>query len=162
MAAMTLETTATRLWKRLGPAERLAAATHLVAEPAPEAMAAAFAAIVRVRHMRPQAVRAMSPDTQARTIATLLEPGESLAASLLVALHLGDRRPLLRAFLDGLGLPHEDGILKEEDAAMPAATLAEGRKGVEALASFPAEQVAMYLNTLYLQDPDRWAVVAEI
>jgi len=30
---------------------------------------------------------------------------------------------------------------------------------VRALAAFPPEQVTTYLNTLYLQDPDRWGVL---
>lgn len=159
---MNLEPTAGRIWKRLGPADRLAAATHLFAEPAPEAVAGAFGAIVRARRMRPQAVRAMSPDAQARAVAAILDPGEPLAGSLLVALHLGDRRPLLHAFLDAMGLPHEDGILKDEAEESPPPAAEALRKALQALASFPKDQVTVYLNTLYLQDPERWAALAEV
>jgi hypothetical protein len=88
------------------------------------------------------------------------DPGETLASALLVALHLGERRLLLGAFLDAVGLPHENGALKED--APDAAPLKEdaARAGVSALlAAFPAAQVETYLNTLWLQDPVRWAVL---
>jgi hypothetical protein len=156
---MTLELSAQRLWKRLSAADRQAAANHLFAEPSPEAVAGAFGVIARARRMRPQTVRAMAPDAQARAVASILDPGEALAASLLVALHLGERRPLLKAFLDAMHLPHEDGILKEEAESEPAPTSEGLRAGIEALGSFPRDQVATYLNTLYLQDPGRWAAL---
>ncbi|HSD28837.1 MAG TPA: hypothetical protein VLL75_16165 [Vicinamibacteria bacterium] len=159
---MTLEPTAGRVWKRLPPTDRLAAATHLLAEPAPEAVAGASAAIARARRMRPQAVRAMSPEAQARALGAILDPGESLAASLLVALHLGERRPLLRAFLDAMELPHEDGILKEEAEEGPPPAAGAIRTALPAMASFPKDQVSVYLNTLYLQDPGRWAALTEV
>jgi hypothetical protein len=157
---VNLESSATRVWKRLPAADRLAAAQHLFAEPSAETMAGALAAITRARKMRPQAVRAMDAETQARAVAQVLDPGEGLAASLLVALHLGERRPVLRAFLDAVGLPHEDGILTDDDSS-PVGPDAL-RSGVRALAGFPKEQVTTYLNTLFLQDPDRWAVLAEL
>jgi hypothetical protein len=158
---MSLQTTTSRLWKNLPPEERLAATTAFFSEPSPEVMGMALGAIVRARHMRPQAARALPPEAQARILATVLEPGETLASSLLVALHLAERRPLLGAFLDAVGLPHENGILKDEDDGAP---LEESRlrKGVAALADFPAPQVETYLNTLWLQDPERWAGVPAV
>ncbi len=159
---MILELSAQRLWKRLSAVDRQAAAQYLFAEPTPEAMAGAFGAIARTRRMRPQAVRAMAPDAQARATASILDPGEALAASLLVALHLGERRPLLQAFLDAMNLPHEAGILTDEADAKPAPTTDGLRAGLQALASFPKDHVTTYLNTLYLQDPERWGALAEV
>ena len=93
---------------------------------------------------------AASPSTKART---------ANVASLLVALHLGERRALLGAFLDGLGLEHEEGVLKDEETPEPLSAETAAR-GVEALAArFDESQVRLYLNTLWLQDPDRWGAV---
>jgi hypothetical protein len=79
-----------------------------------------------------------------------------VASALLVALHLGERRPLLKTFLDAAGLAHEDGILRDEEGVPPLGEAA-ARAGVQALAAaWPREQVETYLNTLWLQDPDRW------
>jgi len=110
--------------------------------------------------MRPQAARRLPPDAQARVLATVLEPGEPLAQGLLVSLHLGERRPLLAAFLDALGLPHEDGIMKEEADASPPVSEDGARTAIAALAAYPREQVLTYVNTLWLQDPERWQALA--
>jgi hypothetical protein len=159
MSAMPFHSTATRIWKHLPQEERLAAATAFFAETPTELAGTAIATLARARHLRPQAARALPPDAQARILATVLDPGEPLAQGLLVSLHLGARRPLLGAFLDALSLPHEDGVLKEEGEAGPPVTPEQARAGVEALASFPAAQVRTYLNTLWLQDPDRWGAL---
>jgi hypothetical protein len=36
----------------------------------------------------------------------------------------------------------------------------KARQAVEALVSFPRAQVLTYVNTLVLQDPERWAALA--
>lgn len=156
---MPLLPTATRVWKHLPPQDRLTAATSFFAEVPAELAGVALGALAKARNMRPQAARRLPVDAQARILATVLEPGEPLAQGLLVALHLADRRPLLSAFLDALGLPHEDGVIKEE-ADGAAITTDEARTAVQALSSFPREQVLTYLNTLWLQDPARWAALA--
>jgi hypothetical protein len=157
-----LETTASRLWKRLSREERLAATTFFFREPPEEVVGSALAAIIKARHLRPQVARTMSADEQARALASVLDPGEPLAASLLVALHLGERRPMLATFLDAAGIAHEDGLLKDD---APPAPLGEeaARAGVKALlAAYPREHVQTYLNTLWLQDPDRWAALENL
>jgi hypothetical protein len=64
---------------------------------------------------------------------------------------------MLATFLDAAGLAHENGVLKDDpvDGAVPAEA---AHKGVDALrvAGHSADQVRTYLNTLWLQDPDRW------
>ena len=156
---MPLETTATRLWKRLTREARLAAASAFWQETPAEGAGAALAAIVKARHLRPQVARALDADEKARSLASVLDPGESVASALLVALHLGPRRAMLAPFLDAAGLAHENGILKDEDAE--PVTEDAVRAGVGALAaSFPRADIETYLNTLWLQDPDRWQALA--
>jgi hypothetical protein len=159
--AMPFHTTAQRLWKSLGPDERRSAATQFWTEPPAEVLGAALGALVKARHMRPQAARSLGPDAQARILATVLEPGETLAAALLVSLHLGERRPLLVAFLDALGLPHADGLLREETEPPPLRE-EDARKAASALGGFPRPHVATYFNTLWLQDPERWRVLETV
>lgn len=159
---MTFHETATRLWKSLPPPERLLAASAFFRDPSPELVPEALQALVKARRMRPQAARALPPDAQARVLATVLSPGESLAQGLLVDLHLAERRPLLAAFLDALGLPHDNGILTEEAESGGPVSPEAARKAVAALASFPPEQVRTYLNTLWLQDEERWGALAQV
>lgn len=156
MGSMPFQTTATRLWKNLTADERLRASTAFFEEPPPELASAAVSALVKARHLRPQAARSLPPEAQARILATVLDPGEPLAQGLLVGLHLSERRPLLGAFLDALGLPHEDGILKEEADAAPPVDAAGAQAALASLAAFPAHEVRTYLNTLWLQDKERW------
>jgi hypothetical protein len=154
---VAFQNTATRLWKRLTPQERLTAAEHFWKEPPPEMAGSALGALVKARRMRPQAARALADDAKARALALILDPGEPLAFSLLVALHLGTRRPLLGAFLDALGLPHEDGVLKDEAGSAPAPTDEQARAAITTLVSrFAVGEIETYLNTLWLQDPDHW------
>jgi hypothetical protein len=158
---MKLETTASRLWKRLTPEERQAASRAFWSEPAHESTAQALAAIVKARRVRPQVARSMPAEEQARVLASILDPGETVAASLLVALHMGDRRPMLGAFLDALGMQHEDGILKDDPGG--SATDEGVRAAAERLlAAHPARDVVVYLNTLWLQDPERWGAIERL
>ena len=154
-----MEQTATRLWKRLGREERIAAARHFFAQPPPELFGSAVSVLVKARHLRPQVARALPAEEQARALASVADVGESLASGLVVALHLGERRGMLKTFLDAAGLSHEDGLLKEDDDGAPLGE-AQARAGVAALLrAFPREQVEVYLNALWLQDPERWQVL---
>jgi hypothetical protein len=119
----------------------------------------ALGAIAKARRMRPQAARALHEEARANALSAILDPGESLAASLLVALHLGSRRPLLSAFLDALRLPHDDGILREEEGEAPPPPADAIAGAVAALSAFPRHDVETYFNTLWLQDPERWAAL---
>ena len=110
---MDFESSATRIWKRLTPRERLAAATRLWEEPPQEVVPSVLAAVVKVLRVRPQVARKLPDASIARAVAATIDPGEALASSLVVALHLGERREMLRVFLDAVGLAHEDGILKD-------------------------------------------------
>lgn len=160
---MRFEPTAARLWKRLSRDERNAAAAAFWKDSPPEVTGIALAALVKARHMRPQVARALPPEEQARALASVLEVGEPVASSLLVALHLGERRPMLATFLDAAGLPHENGLLKDEPEEGPVAGDAAG-KGVAALraAGHSPDQVRTYLNTLWLQDPERWKALEDL
>lgn len=158
-ATVEFEATASRVWKKLPRAERRLAAAAFLREPVPELLASVLAAIVRTRHVRPQVARAMVPEEQATALAGILDPGETLAGSLLVALHLAERRPLLAAFLDALGIPHENGVMKDggEDQAPDPARVEQAARELEG--RFPAAEVELYFNVLLLQDSERWGAL---
>jgi hypothetical protein len=155
---LKFETTATRLWKTLAKEDRLLAAASFWRDTPAELAGSALGAVVRARKLRPQVARTLSDEQRTQALAGVLEPGETVAASLLVALHLAARRPLLGAFLDALGLPHEDGVLKEEEGSQPVPDVKSLQAAaVQLKAAFAPNEVATYLNTLWLQDPERWA-----
>jgi hypothetical protein len=99
----------------------------------------------------------------AKKIKYLLElPGipEAVAARILMSHHIEYRRPLMAAFLDALGIAHDNGMIPE-DTVIPKEP-EKLRAAVNAIAaSFPAEDVALYLSTLTWQDPETWSVLAD-
>jgi uncharacterized protein Usg len=86
---------------------------------------------------------------------------EMLAARLLVAYHLAHQRPMMGAFLDALGIAHEEGIIAEEEMKPPSSDALKNAATTVA-ASYPAADVSLYLSTLVWQDPDTWGALADL
>jgi hypothetical protein len=153
--------TPSRLWKNMTAAQRLAAAHAFWREPeAKDDQTQAVMLIAQRKKFRVKSVVALDPDRKARQLASLVPLPETLAARALIVYHLAEQRPMMAAFLDALGIAHENGLI-QEDSAKPdqsklvpaAATLRE---------RFPAEDVALYLNTLRCQDPDTWGALSAV
>jgi len=67
---------------------------------------------------------------------------------------------MMGAFLDALGIAHENGLIQEESVKPDAAKIGGA---VDAISrQFPAEDVRLYLDTLLCQDPETWAALADI
>ena len=63
---------------------------------------------------------------------------------------------MMGAFLDGLGITHEDGLIAEDDVPKPEpAKLEASAKAIAA--AHPADDVRLYFTTLLMQDPETWA-----
>ena len=118
--------------------------------------AEAVALIARQIKFRPKSVITLPLDKKAKHLAGLAQVSDLLAARLLISYHLEHQRPMMGAFLDQLGIAHEDGLIKDEDPKKPdEATL---DKAVKELASkFPKADVARYFWALVWQDPETWA-----
>jgi hypothetical protein len=68
---------------------------------------------------------------------------------------------MLEAFLDKLGIAHEDGLIAEGAKDAPdESTLREAATAL--LAAFPAADVRVYLLTLAAQDPATWGPLVPI
>ena len=151
--------TPAQFWAALDPEVRLAAARSLYAHDwgTNPAKREADATIMHAMRFREAAVRQLPVERRAQYLAKSVRPGDSLAGSLLLALHLEERRPMLAAFLDALGIPHEDGLITEgHDPEPPTPEKLAG--AAKALAkSFPAADVELYLGALYVLDRETWA-----
>jgi hypothetical protein len=148
-----------QLWATLPPELRLAAARSLYAHDWGQAPTRreADATIMYAMRFRESAVRQLPIEKRANYLARSVRPSESLAGSLLLALHLEQRRAMLGAFLDALEIPHEDGLIAEDHEMKPP-TAAALKKAAKTLSSeFPAEDVELYLATLYVLDRETWA-----
>jgi hypothetical protein len=153
--------TATRLWKNMTSAQRLAAADAFWRdEEATEDQIQAVMLIAQQKKFRPKSVIALDVERKARHLASIVNLPEALAARALIVYHLAAKRPMMCAFLDALGIEHEDGLIKEEnvvpdaDKLAPAAALVGGQ--------YPPEDVTLYLSTLLCQDPETWGGLKQI
>ena len=85
---------------------------------------------------------------------------DALAARALILYHLAEQRPMMGAFLDGLGIGHEEGLIKEDEVKPDAAKL--GPAAADLATKFAADDVSLYLNTLLCQDPETWGGLKDV
>jgi len=123
--------------------------------------AEAVALIARQIKFRPKSVISLTHDKKARHLAGLTQVSDLLAARLLIAYHLEHQRPMMAAFLDALGIAHEDGLIADEQLEPPSAERLKAAADT-LRASFPAEDVSLYFSTLMWQDPDMWGSLADV
>ena len=145
-----------QLWKQLSPERKHQAAEAFWSDSnASVEHAEAIIAIAQRIKFRPKSVIALSVEKKAKHLVAAGAVSELVAARLLVAYHLAQQRPMMGAFLDALGIAHEEGLINDEEMeAPPAERLAHAVKTLEE--KFPADDVALYLSTLWWQDPDTW------
>lgn len=138
------------------PELRVAAAGAFWAdEQAALEQAEAVALIARQIKFRPKSVITLPLDKKARHLAGLVQVSDLLAARLVISYHLEHQRPMMGAFLDALGIAHDDGLIKDESPTTPdAATLDNGVKALAA--AYPKADVARYFWALLWQDPETW------
>jgi len=151
-----------RLWKRL-PAERRLEAAELfwTDEDSGEQHVEAIASIAAHMKFRTKSVLGLPLEKRAKYLAVLPGIPETVAARALVSYHLGRQRPMMSAFLDKLGIPHDDGLITEDEVAKPESVKLR-EAAVELGTAFPSEDVSLYLATLVSQDPDTWGDLAEV
>jgi hypothetical protein len=151
-----------RLWKKMSAEHRIAAAELFwTDEQSTEQQVEAVAALAAHMKFRTKSVVALPLEKKARYLATLPGVSDSVAARALVNYHLDRQRPMMSAFLDSLGIAHEDGLISEENVVKP------DRETLQAAASdlalkYPREDVSLYFATLVSQDPDTWGALADL
>jgi hypothetical protein len=148
-----------QLWASLDPELRLVAARSLYTHDWGDATTRREAdlAIMHGMRFRESAVRQLPVDKRAHYVARSIRPTDSLAGSMLLALHLEHRRSMLAAFLDALKIPHNDGLIAEDHELKPPSASALAKASKALFAAFPADEVELYLATLYVLDRETWA-----
>ena len=129
-------------------------------EEATDDQVQAVLAIARQKKFRPKFVLGLDTDRKARHLATLGSLPDTIAARVLIVYHLAEQRPMMGAFLDALGIQHENGLIKDDDVKPDPAKLEPA--AAQIAQQFPAEQVSLYLNTLLCQDPETWGALDAI
>lgn len=152
----------TRIWKRLSGERRMQAAEVFWAdEQSTDQQIEAVAAIASHMKFRTKSVVSLPIERKAKYLATLPTVSDAIVARALVSYHLQHQRGMMGAFLDALGIAHEDGLINEED--VPAPDAEKVRAAAEALAGkYPADDVSLYFSTLVSQDPETWKALVEL
>jgi len=147
-----------RVWKLMTAAQRLRAGQALWAErEAASDQVEAVALIAKQKNFRPKTVSGLDRERKASYLASVPNLPEPLAARLLVLYHLAEARPMMAAFLDAVGIAHENGLIGENATPPEAPKVAAAAAAIAK--TYPARDVALYLNTLLWQDPSSWGAL---
>src|ERR1051325_8428545 len=151
--------TPSRLWKRMTPEQRLKAShAFWQDEQAADDQVQAVLVIAQQKKFRPKTVVSLDDERKARHLASIVSLPDTLAARALVVYHLADQRAMMGAFLDALGIAHENGLIQEDEARPAPEKVAPAVAQIAG--QFPREDVTLYLTTLLCQDPETWKDVA--
>ena len=161
---MTAETHAfrpSRIWRRLPTDWRLKAAEAFWRDgAAASAEAQAIGALARHLNFRHKSVTALAADRKARYLGSLPAIPDALAARLLVVYHLAEQRPMMAAFLDALGMAHDNGVIAEQ--VKPPGAVPIQKAARDLLAKFPRDAASVYLATLVSRDEETWGAIKEL
>jgi hypothetical protein len=153
--------TPSKLWKRMTLEQRLQAARAFwTDEEATDDQIQAVMLISQQKKFRPKTVVSLDAERKARHFASLASLPDAMAARALVVYHLAAQREMMGAFLDALGVAHENGLIQDDAARPDAAKMAAAAETIAG--RFPAGDVALYLNTLLTQDPETWGALADV
>jgi hypothetical protein len=147
-----------RLWKWMTAEQRLRAASALWRDhdAASDQMQAALL-IAKQKNFRAKTVLGLDDDRKARYLASVADLPEALASRLLVVYHLAEQRPMMAAFLDVLGIAHDDGLIQDDAVTPDPSKMASAAAAIAK--EYPAHDVSLYLNTLLCQDPGSWGAL---
>jgi len=138
--------------------QRLAAASAFWREDQAEVEMQHVEAIVSMAkrlNFRARSVQALPLERRSKLLAQMSDVSDSVATRALISYHFQVKRDLMGAFLDALGIAHENGMISDESVAPPSrdrlvAAIARLRE------SFEAADVDLYLRTLATLDGDTW------
>src|SRR5689334_1805870 len=153
--------TPSRLWKRMTTDQRTRAARAFCADPdATDDQVQAALLIAQQKKFRPKTIIGLDIDRKARHLATLAPVPDQIAGRALIVYHLAEHRAMMGAFLDALGIAHENGLIQEDDVKPDVEKIAPA--AAQIARQYPAEDVSLYLNTLIAQDPETWGTLKDV
>jgi hypothetical protein len=116
----------------------------------------AIVAIARKMNFRPRSVQAMPADRLAKGLARLSEVSDSIATRALIAFHFDARRELMGAFLDALGIEHDQGTITDDEGVSAPSHESLTAAIEKVRESFPEADVTLYMRTLSALDAETW------
>jgi hypothetical protein len=116
----------------------------------------AVATLARRLKFRTRSIQSLPVERRARHLAQVSDLGDTVATRALIAYHFSHQRPLMGAFLDALGIAHDNGLITAEEVDAP-----DERRLSAAIAAvkstYDPADVDLYLRTLAVLDSGTWA-----
>ena len=131
----------THFWKHAETHHRLVVQTHLA----------------RAMNFREETIRKMPPEKKADLLAARMGTPEfeQFLEMALMQYHTREKAPMMAAFLDKWGVPHENGSIESDDYTPPTAD--QVRDAVKALeGEYDRNDIRLYLATAGLLMADQW------
>ena len=151
-----------RLWRRMSAERRLTAAELFWNDDqSADQQIEAVAALATHMKFRTKSVLGLPLEKRAKYLSTLATISDTIAARALVNYHLEHQRQMMAAFLDSLGITHENGLINEEAVAKPDPDKLRAA-ATELASTFPPDEVSLYFSTLVSQDPETWGDLAQL
>jgi hypothetical protein len=159
LAAAPTTVTIRKLWKALTPEERAQGISAALADDENGwVKTTTRGAVAGALKFRPQTVATWPKQKLIAEAARVPIDDVQLLSAFLVDLHLGTRRPMMAAFLDGVGVKHDDGRIDTEASGPITVPPERLRAAADDLAGrFPLDEVVTYFLTLLLQDAETWS-----
>lgn len=147
------------LWKQMPLEKRQAAAAAFWEdEHGLDQQVEVIVTLARKLNFRPKSIQQLPAERRIKLLAGMQDVSEAVATRALIGYHLTSERPMMAAFLDAVGIAHDNGLITAEEVEAPAADkLAAGVAAIKA--AFPADAVRLYLHTLLILDGDTWGAL---
>ncbi len=153
------------LWKRMPLDKRVEAAAAFWRDTdAPDIQAQHIeASLILAKRLkfRAKSIQGLAVERRAKHLAQVSDVSDAIATRALIAYHFAAQRPLMSAFLEALGIAHEDGLITGDEVPAPTAE-AIAAAATTVKNSFPPADVDLYLRTLATLDGDTWANVGGV
>lgn len=148
-----------RLWRDLPADKRLQAADAFWRDETSEGVQVqhieATLLLSKRLNFRPKSVLSLSVERRAKHLAQINDISDPLATRALIAYHFAAMRPLMGAFLDALGIGHDNGLITSEQVDAPDRDRLEAALTAVS-ATFGSDDVELYAKTLAALDSDTW------
>ncbi len=121
----------------------------------------AIADLSATLHMRTVKLRHLTTPKLAGYLAAQHKPSESVAGAALRSYLFKHKREMMAAFLDSLSIQHENCRFDRHKYSPPSSReLANALAGLRG--AFPASDVDLYIDVLFVQDPGFWKGLEQI
>lgn len=151
------------LWKALTPAEREGALQSLIEDKESRQYLVQYVrSLPRFKAFRPQAVAKLTDKELISAIASSAGLTQDMIRSALIGMHLPGRAAMLGAFMDSLGIAHENGLIADGVAVSLPAHDKLAAAVTKLTTEYPPRDVAIYLLSLLAMDPETWGALAGV